>query len=76
TTRWNNVHSSSGAIRSTSAAVITPDCRKITPAEMASKYTVDWVADKLRWRLSADPAEVQALDRLAEQCPNAAVTYQ
>ncbi|MGW2956452.1 hypothetical protein, partial [Streptomyces eurythermus] len=31
------VHSSSGAIRSTSAAVITPDCRKITPTEMASK---------------------------------------
>ncbi|MGW2495639.1 hypothetical protein ACWCV2_14200, partial [Streptomyces pseudogriseolus] len=31
------VHRSSGAIRSTSAAVITPDCRKITPSEMASK---------------------------------------
>ncbi|MEU9979312.1 HNH endonuclease family protein [Streptomyces sp. NPDC051014] len=40
------------------------------------KYTVDWVADKLRWRLTADPAEVQALDRLAEQCPTATVTYQ
>ncbi|MEU9405733.1 HNH endonuclease family protein [Streptomyces sp. NPDC048281] len=40
------------------------------------KYTVDWVADKLRWRLSADAAEVQALDRLAEQCPTATVTYQ
>ncbi|MFJ9351722.1 HNH endonuclease family protein [Streptomyces sp. NPDC101237] len=40
------------------------------------KYTVDWVADKLRWRLSADVAEVQALDRLAEQCPTATVTYQ
>lgn len=37
TTRWNNVHNSSGAIRSTSAAVITPDCRKITPTEMTSK---------------------------------------
>jgi hypothetical protein len=41
TTRWNNVHSSSGVIRSTSAAVITPDCRKITPTEMAS-YEISW----------------------------------
>ncbi|MFJ6705746.1 MULTISPECIES: HNH endonuclease family protein [unclassified Streptomyces] len=40
------------------------------------KYTVDWVADKLRWRLTADVAEVQALDRFAEQCPTATVTYQ
>lgn len=40
------------------------------------KYTVDWVADKLRWRLSADVAEVEALDRLAEQCPTATVTYE
>ncbi|MEU9412351.1 HNH endonuclease family protein [Streptomyces sp. NPDC048291] len=39
-------------------------------------YTADWVADKLRWRLSADPAEIQALDRLAEQCPTTTVTYQ
>lgn len=39
TTRWNNVHRSSGAIHSTSAAVITPDCRKITPTEMAPKTT-------------------------------------
>ncbi|MEU9411624.1 hypothetical protein AB0E08_38835 [Streptomyces sp. NPDC048281] len=39
-------------------------------------YTVDWVADKLRWRLSADAAELQALDRYAEQCPPATVTYQ
>ncbi|GAA3798384.1 hypothetical protein GCM10022403_035290 [Streptomyces coacervatus] len=40
TTRWNNFHNSSGAIRSTSASVITPDCRKITPTEMASKRLV------------------------------------
>ncbi|MER6083385.1 nuclear transport factor 2 family protein [Streptomyces sp. NPDC001833] len=30
-------HKSSGANRSTSAAVITPDCRKIAPTEMTSK---------------------------------------
>lgn len=40
TTRWNNIHNSSGAIRSTSAALITPDCRKNTPTEMASKDLV------------------------------------
>ncbi|MFD8813853.1 HNH endonuclease family protein [Streptomyces sp. NPDC059627] len=40
------------------------------------KYAVDWVADKLRWRLSADAAERQALERVAEQCPTATVTYQ
>lgn len=37
TTRWNNSQRSSGANRSTSAAVITPECRKITPTEMTSK---------------------------------------
>jgi hypothetical protein len=31
TTRWNKVHKSAGAIRSTSTAVVTPDCREITP---------------------------------------------
>lgn len=36
TTRWNKAHRSSGAIRSTSAAVTTPNCRKIMPTETAS----------------------------------------
>ena len=40
------------------------------------KYTVDWVADKLRWSLSADAAEHEALSRLAEACPSATITYQ
>ncbi|MFE5039255.1 HNH endonuclease family protein [Streptomyces sp. NPDC056683] len=39
-------------------------------------YAVDWVADKLRWRLTADPAEHEALARLAEACPGATVTYE
>ncbi|WP_316784356.1 HNH endonuclease family protein [Streptomyces sasae] len=45
------------------------------PADRCT-YAVDWVADKLRWRLSADPAEREALTRLAEQCPAATVTYE
>ncbi|MEU2732566.1 HNH endonuclease family protein [Streptomyces griseoviridis] len=40
------------------------------------KYTVDWVADKLRWRLTMDEAERQALAHYAAQCPTATVTYQ
>ncbi|MCX5006328.1 transposase [Streptomyces sp. NBC_00638] len=41
--RWNNVHSASGAIRSTSAAAITPDCRFVkkgsTSAGVGRQYT-------------------------------------
>ncbi|MEU8543077.1 HNH endonuclease family protein [Streptomyces sp. NPDC048717] len=40
------------------------------------KYAGDWVADKLRWRLTADAAERDALTRLAEACPETTVTYQ
>ncbi|PVE11766.1 hypothetical protein [Streptomyces scopuliridis] len=40
------------------------------------KYTVDWVAGKLRWRLTADAAERDALARLAEACSAATVTYE
>ncbi|MGW5342877.1 HNH endonuclease family protein [Streptomyces sp. NPDC004050] len=40
------------------------------------KYAVDWVADKLRWRLAADPAEREALSRVAAGCPQATVTYE
>ncbi|MFE1798628.1 hypothetical protein ACFW9L_21100, partial [Streptomyces sp. NPDC059517] len=36
-----NSHRSSGANRSTSAAAMTPDCRKITPTEMTSKVIGD-----------------------------------
>ncbi|MFJ3205609.1 HNH endonuclease family protein [Streptomyces sp. NPDC086989] len=40
------------------------------------KYAADWVADKLRWKLTADPAERDALSRLAEDCPGTAVSYE
>ncbi|WP_405968875.1 HNH endonuclease family protein [Streptomyces sp. NBC_00015] len=40
------------------------------------EYASAWVATKLRWRLPADPAERDALTRLAETCPDTAVTYE
>ncbi|MFB7449896.1 hypothetical protein [Streptomyces sp. NPDC056194] len=40
------------------------------------KYAGDWVADKLRWRLTADVAERDALTRLAEACPETTVSYE
>ncbi|MFI2736611.1 HNH endonuclease family protein [Streptomyces sp. NPDC018711] len=40
------------------------------------KYTADWVADKLRWRLTADAAERDTLIRLAEDCPETTVSYE
>lgn len=40
------------------------------------KYAADWVADKLRWKLTADPAERQALSLLAEDCPGTTVSYE
>ncbi|MFB6841895.1 hypothetical protein [Streptomyces sp. NPDC056361] len=40
------------------------------------KYTGDWIKDKLRWRLTADPAEINALTRLAEACPETTASYE
>ena len=40
------------------------------------QYTSDWVADKLRWQLTADTAERDALTRLAETCPDTTVSYE
>ena len=40
------------------------------------EYTGAWVATKLRWQLPADPAERDALTRLAESCPDTTVTYE
>ncbi|MFD6550773.1 hypothetical protein [Streptomyces sp. NPDC058398] len=45
------------------------------PADQC-KYAADWVADKLRWQLTADTAEWDALAHLAEACPTATVTYE
>ncbi|GHI65776.1 hypothetical protein Saso_74260 [Streptomyces asoensis] len=40
------------------------------------EYASAWVATKLRWQLPADPAERDALTRLAETCPDTTVTYE
>ncbi|MEU1409611.1 HNH endonuclease family protein [Streptomyces sp. NPDC005728] len=39
------------------------------------QYVADWVATKLRWGLSADAGEVDALSKVAEDCPTQEVTY-
>ncbi|ROQ23588.1 hypothetical protein EDD98_7535 [Streptomyces sp. PanSC19] len=37
-------------------------------------YASRWAAGRLRWSPTADPAECDALSRLAEACPGATVT--
>ncbi|MEV5873987.1 HNH endonuclease family protein [Streptomyces sp. NPDC052101] len=39
------------------------------------QYVADWVATKLRWGLSADAGEVDALSTEAKDCPKQEVTY-
>ncbi|MFE4540692.1 HNH endonuclease family protein [Streptomyces scopuliridis] len=47
------------------------------PAESARcTYLVDWTATKLRWTLSADEAEVAALQELAAGCPDSTVKFE
>ncbi|MCP9213456.1 HNH endonuclease family protein [Streptomyces sp. NEAU-Y11] len=38
------------------------------------RYVTEWTAVKTRWELTADPAEVDALERLADGCPDAEIT--
>lgn len=38
------------------------------------RYVGDWVAVKLRWRLTVDTAEHDALTDLASGCPNDTIT--
>ncbi|MFJ7629806.1 HNH endonuclease family protein [Streptomyces sp. NPDC097595] len=40
------------------------------------QYTAEWVATKLRWALTADEAEHEALLGLAEDCPGTTVVYE
>jgi hypothetical protein len=42
-------------------------------ASDACTYVVEWVAQKVRWGLAADPAEVQALRGLASGCLQAPI---
>ncbi|MGA4960301.1 hypothetical protein [Streptomyces lavendulocolor] len=39
-------------------------------------YLADWTATKLRWQLTVDDAERQALATAAAQCPGATVAYE
>ncbi|CAG6397592.1 HNH endonuclease family protein [Streptomyces cocklensis] len=39
------------------------------------RYTADWISVKLTWDLTIDPAERDALDRLASACPDQDITY-
>ncbi|MFJ9822191.1 HNH endonuclease family protein [Streptomyces sp. NPDC101151] len=38
------------------------------------QYVTDWVADKIRWGLSVDPAEQAALSDVLDGCPDTPVT--
>ncbi|MFH8935194.1 GmrSD restriction endonuclease domain-containing protein [Streptomyces griseosporeus] len=40
------------------------------------RYVAEWVGTKLRWKLTADNAELAALSEAAEACPERSVTYE
>jgi hypothetical protein len=44
--------------------------------EVTCRYTAEWIATKLRWGLTADAAELEALTQHAEACPGTTVTYE
>ena len=43
--------------------------------DAACRYTVDWISVKLTWGLAVDPAEHDALARLAASCPDQDIVY-
>ncbi|MER5934414.1 HNH endonuclease family protein [Streptomyces sp. NPDC002054] len=44
--------------------------------EVTCRYLSEWTATKLRWGLTLDIAEQEALTQLAEACPTTTVTYE
>ncbi|MFF8729917.1 HNH endonuclease family protein [Streptomyces sp. NPDC015171] len=44
--------------------------------EVTCRYAAEWIGTKLRWGLTADAAELEALDAIAEGCPGTTVSYQ
>ncbi|MER6014065.1 HNH endonuclease family protein [Streptomyces bluensis] len=44
--------------------------------DVVCRYTSEWIATKLRWELTADTVEREALTRLADACPGTTVTYE
>ncbi|MFD0055086.1 HNH endonuclease family protein [Streptomyces sp. NPDC127168] len=45
-------------------------------AEVHCRYIAEWVGTKLRWALSTDEAEAEALREVAAGCPDQTVTYE
>ncbi|MFI0243112.1 hypothetical protein [Streptomyces sp. NPDC016845] len=45
-------------------------------AETYSQYVTDWVGTKLRWKLTADRAEIAALNKVVDGCGYADVAYE
>ncbi|MGW0731728.1 HNH endonuclease family protein [Streptomyces sp. NPDC002851] len=45
-------------------------------AEVHCRYVAEWVGTKLRWSLSIDEAELDALEGVATGCPDQTVTYE
>lgn len=39
------------------------------------RYASEWIATELRWGLTIDAVELEALTQLADACPGATVTY-
>ncbi|MFF3328659.1 HNH endonuclease family protein [Streptomyces sp. NPDC002888] len=46
-----------------------------TAVDVTCRYTSEWIATKLRWGLTIDAVELEALTQLAEACPGTVVTY-
>ncbi|MEU6626119.1 hypothetical protein ABZ926_35895 [Streptomyces litmocidini] len=40
------------------------------------RYATEWTATKLRWGLNVDPAEADALQAIAAECPDAIVQFE
>ncbi|QEV57316.1 HNH endonuclease [Streptomyces platensis] len=73
-----------GAERSLVAVSLGPNRKKgdkdpaewMPPANDATcTYATDWISTKLRWKLTADHAEIKALHMIAANCKDATVTF-
>jgi hypothetical protein len=63
-----------GVTDSVNAAKGDQDPREWLPAYDRCRYLREWVAVKLRWRLSVDSGEKTALQSLAAGCTNSTIT--
>ncbi|MER5749238.1 HNH endonuclease family protein [Streptomyces sp. NPDC002088] len=44
--------------------------------DVTCRYASEWIATKLRWGLTVDAVESEALTQLADACPGTTVTYE